>query len=363
MPKRVKFSEASIDMLRVAQLFYREKWNKQRIAESLNIDVRKVGATLERALQAGLVRIFIGETLENSLPEQQIKAKYPHMQKVLILPLHGRIETEQQYIGLLQRFGMVAASLLDDLIDRHGSKGPFRVGISGGETLLEFVNAVPDRLRRDLHVHATSVVPHGQPVMYASGVDPSTNATILWAKSGRIAGQCHYTTITPYDTDKTGIEARELIQTQAKMLSENPKIKAVIEEMRYLNVVFTGLGTLTSPAPEYSFMNKRLTTMGLLHPLITLEDFAQDEAVGDISYCLVNVDGKSDDKWRFFPAVGDHSDYPGVSYYRHMVEMEKPVIAIAGPFRLAPIKAVLRGKLVNILITDEDTAQQIVAGD
>jgi DNA-binding transcriptional regulator LsrR (DeoR family) len=35
-----------------------------------------------------------------------------------------------------------------------------------------------------------------------------------------------------------------------------------------------------------------------------------------------------------------------------MVEQKKPGVAIAGPYKLEPIKAGLKGKLFNVWITD-----------
>jgi len=43
-----------------------------------------------------------------------------------------------------------------------------------------------------------------------------------------------------------------------------------------------------------------------------------------------------------------------------MVEQNKPVVAIAGPYKLEPIKAALKGKLFNVWITDQHTAEEIL---
>ena len=363
MPRPAKVSSDSIDMLQVAKMFYREGLTKLDIADNLRIDPRTVSATLKRAIDTGMVHIEIRETQGNTSLKEQIGRKYPHILDIKILPTSGIVENKDQYFEMLQRFGKVAADLLDNMIERQERDRPFRVGISGGETLLEFVNAVPERLRANLHVHAVAVVPHGPSKMYASGVDPTINSTILWAKSGRRADHCHFTTIAPYDTKEKGARAHNFIQAQRAELAKNSTIKTVIEGMQNLDVVFTGLGTFTRPGPGFEFMNARLTTMSVLQPQLKIKDFVKLKAVGDLGYCLIDANGESNDDWRFFPSIGDYSHYKGVKYYRHMVQRKKPVVAIAGPFRLDPIKAALRGKLINILITDDVTAQQIAEGD
>ena len=359
---RPKNTPNAAQMLRVARMFYEDDKSKQDIAEKEKIDSRKVKWLLEQAKELDLVRITFRGTTESDL-EHRIIRKYPHMLRVLILPLHGPVETTNQYGELLQRFALAAADHFDDLLKSHTSDMPLHVGISGGETLLEFVNAVPEQTRKNLHLHATTVVPHGQLAMSASHVDPSTNATILWAKSGRLPGHCHYTTVTPYDTKKRGMEARVFIRERLEELDRNSKIRAVIQGMQNLDVVYAGIGTLTPPAKADPIMKNRLTIMSLLEPLVTMKDLIKEKAVGDVSYCLIDADGNTSDDWRFFPRVGDYSEFKGEEFYRKMVEKKKAVIAMAGPYKLQPIKAALRGKLINTLITDEETARQLAEGD
>ena len=225
---RPKNTPNAAQMLRVARMFYEDDKTKQEIAKAEKIDSRKVKWLLEQAKELDLVRITFRGTTESDL-EHRIRRKYLHLLRVLILPLHGPVETTAQYGELLQRFALATADHFEDLLLEHTSDEPLHVGISGGETLLEFVNAVPEQTRKNLHLHATTVVPHGQLAMSGSHVDPSTNATILWAKSGRLPGHCHYATITPFDTKERGVQARKFIRERLIEFDRNSKIRAVIQ--------------------------------------------------------------------------------------------------------------------------------------
>ena len=49
----------------------------------------------------------------------------------------------------------------------------------------------------------------------------------------------------------------------------------------------------------------------------------------------------------------------GLGFYKTMTQVAKPVIAIAGPYKLAALRAALKGKLFNVLVTDEHTAREL----
>jgi len=355
-------------MRQVARMYYIEGKTRQTISKDLSLDPRKTSWLLDMAFKLGVVRIDIrGETDAEDLAAR-FQKKFD-LKRVLIAPPGPPIKTAQDaplYTPLLRNLAVLAADYFDELVTRQEQDNPgqpFRVGISGGESLYQFVKAVPEKLRPQVHVHATSVVAHGQLEMSGSHVDPSTNCTNLWTKAGGLPGQCHYTTMTPYDTDAKGLpEARKFIKRELKRLTGNRKIEAVLTAAQNIDVAFTGLGTLTPPPGADAILMNRLTMMSLLQPNITLKDLVKENAVGDLSYCLFDENGNSNDDWRFFPMVGDFSEHKGLDFYRHMCDQRKTVIAIAGPYKLEPIKAALKGKLINVLITDEHTAREILEG-
>jgi DNA-binding transcriptional regulator LsrR (DeoR family) len=355
-------------MRQVARMYYLEGLTRQKISEQLGLDPRKTSWLLDMAYKLGVVRIDIrGETDQEELAAR-LQKKFD-LKRVFIAPPGPEIKTAQDaplYTPLLRNLAVLAADYFDGIVSRQEQDNPgqpFRIGISGGTSLYQFVKAVPEKLRPNVHVHATSVVAHGQLETSGSHVDPSTNCTNLWTKAGGLPGQCHYTTMTPFDTDARGLpEGRKFIKKELKRLTGNRKIEAVLTAAQEIDVAFTGLGTLTPPPGADAILMNQLTMMSLLQPIITLKDLATEKAVGELSYCLFDENGDSNDHWRFFPMVGDFSEYKGVDFYRHMCEQRKTVVAIAGPYKLDPIKAALKGKLINVLITDEHTAREVIEG-
>jgi DNA-binding transcriptional regulator LsrR (DeoR family) len=385
-------------MLRVARWFYKDGLKQEQIAKALRCDVRKVRWLLNAAKQNGIVRIDIdeqpGEEIE-SLQNEFLK-RYPHLKKVVIVP-GGAIESEAEYSYLLRKWGFEAAAYLDTLAD---SGQDLQVGVSGGETILEAMTALPNRLRANVHFYALALIGRGR-LVNASHVDPSINSTVGWARSGRLPGHCHYATVPPYDRD---LGSRRAIADELNRLAARKPIEHVIRDMDEINVAFVGLGVVNpggnNPALTNSHIN-RIAMTGLLKPLgITPNDLAKEGAFGDLAYCLFDSDGQenprdaqgnklSKDHWRFFLTAGHYdAKRRGVEFYRQMVkeseaqtlrsilneEIEqglsatgtkegKKVIAIAGAFKEDAILVGLKGKLFNVWFTNEAAARKIAEAD
>lgn len=349
-------------MLQAARLFYQDDLTKEEIRQRLNLrDRRKVTSLLNAAKEKGRVRIYIDDVKSESGLEQKIRQKYPHLTDVVIVPGQP-VTTTDQYSALLKRWGAIAAEYLDRFIDHHPDK-ILHVGISGGETLLEFVNALPSHPRSKVHVYATACVGRGRSDITAAHVDPVVNATLLWAKSGLLPGNCHYATVPPYsDLKERGTRARGSIADELEELADRAAIRVVIEAMEKLDIAFGGIGVINPPSGDAVHMS-RVTMTGLLKPVsVNIEkELSREKAAADFAYCLIDENGKSKDDWRFFLSAGHYSKHAGIDFYRHMVESGKKVVTMAGPYKVAAIVACLKARAFNVWITDEDSAQQVLA--
>ena len=383
-------------MVRVARWFYKDGLKQEQIAKLLRCDVRRVRSLLNAARQNQIVRIDIdeqpGEEIE-TLQNDFLK-RYLHLKKVFIVP-GGAIESESEYSYLLRKWGFEAAAYLDTLAD---SGQDLQVGVSGGETILEAMTALPNRLRPNVHFYATALIGRGR-LVNASHVDPPINATVGWARSGRLPGHCHYGTVPPYDRD---LGSRRAIAEELSRLATRKPIEHVIRDMDEINVAFVGLGIVNPGGNNPAFTNShinRIAMTGLLKPLgITPNDLAKEGAFGDLAYCLFDSEGQenprdaqgnklSKEHWRFFLTAG-HYDVKrrGVEFYREMVkeseaqtlksilneEIEhglsasgtkegRKVIAIGGAFKEDAILVGLKSKLFNVWFTNEAAARKILA--
>ncbi len=359
MSRPKKKDPTTAEMLRASRLFYKDNWNRKQIAAEMNTDIRGVTKILKQAQQQGVVRIQIHETVESGL-EQSLRAKFPHLQRALIAT-GGQITTPDKHAELHQRWALMAADYFDELYESHPDDRPLHVGVTGGEHVLEFVNAVPERDRRNLFIHVTALVGRGPLSESASHVDPVVNANILWSHSGRLSGHCEYATVSPYVTKGPGPAARRAVREEIEKVEANQTVIGVVKDMDRIDVVFVGIGSV-NPGRVHPVTRNRVTMTGLLENIVTPQQLAREGAIGDLSYCPFDRHGKSQKKWQFFLTAGHFSKHPGVKFYKRMVATGKKVVAFGGPYKLDAIKVALKAKMFNVWITDEHTARQIAEG-
>jgi DNA-binding transcriptional regulator LsrR (DeoR family) len=354
-------------MRQAARMFYKDKLSKTDIAQRFDVDPRKITWLLEQAEQFGIVKITVEETGGSDL-EEPLREKFPHLQRVLIVS-GPKVETVEQYQPVfLSRAAQVAADYFDELVEAQEQKStrPFRAVISGGESWLEFSNAVKDRPRKNLCIHVAGLIGHGR-VGSAMHIDPIVNSSVLWSHSGRIAGRCIYSTVPPFNVSKPGPKARKAAHDQVEELALLPPVRDGLADVTAdkIDVALAGIG-LVDPAAADSALRDRISSTVLLRSIVRPARLAKEGAIGEISYCHFNENGEDpDNQWRFFLTAGECDEDPkrrGLGFYKAMTQAAKPVIAIAGPYKLDPIKAALKGKLINILITDEHTAREIIEG-
>ena len=360
MPRPKKVATTS-DMVLAAQLFYKDKEARKNIAKRLHTDLHGVAWLLAEAERHHIVEFQVHQTIDSDL-EHRIKKLYPHVQRVLLVPGYP-VETSAQYAELLKRYAVVTAKYFDELLD-YSEDQPIHVGITGGETTLEFVNAVPERIRKNLYIHTTALVSRGRLQKSGSHIEPSVNASILWSRSGRIPGRCEYATVSPYRIEEHGRNKRAAVAAELRVLVESRPIRDVINAMDNIDIAFAHIG-LVDPGDVPPIQKNRITVNSVLKAIVTPKELKEEGAIADLSYCLFDKDGNSRDDWTFFLSAGHYAadeKRRGLGFFKQMVADDKKVIVPAGPYKLPAIKAALQAKLFNVLITDEDTARRVADG-
>ncbi|MGC2662038.1 MAG: sugar-binding domain-containing protein [Bryobacteraceae bacterium] len=338
------------DIYTAAYLFYEKKKNRTFIAGKMGIDPRRVTQLLKHAVDNDVVRVQVYQTAEVAV-EQGVRERFPKLDRVLVVP-GSQIETEKQCDDLFRRMGRLAADYFERLYEEHPRGRPLHVGLTGGARLLEFSSAVSVRDRKEVRVHVTALVGRGQLGETESHVEPNVAASILWTHCGSFAGQCEYETVEPYrDTGSIG--------KTLKRLEGIPSIKAIVQDMDDLDVVFAGFGFLNNPDATDAWEN-RITMGSLLKSHVEPKQLSR--AVGDFCYCPFDADGNGDARWRLFLTAGHYSECGGIDFDKRMVARKRPVVGFGGPRLLPVIKAALKGEIINVLIIDEHSARELAEG-
>jgi len=360
MPRPQKVPNTA-DMVLAAQLFYKQKVPRKQIADRLNTDLRGVAWLLAQAEKFQIVNIQIHQTVESEL-EHQIRKLFPDVQRVLLVP-GEHVETAPQYLEMQRRYAIATAKYFDELVDHHKG-GSLHVGVSGGETVLEIVSAVPERLRKNLYIHVTSLMGRGPLQKSGNQIEPAVNASILWSRSGLVPGHCQYATVLPYTIQKPGTEARKSVAAELRALSESQPIRAVIDAMDRIQVAFLGISMVNAGRAPAALQN-RVAVSAILQSIVSRKDLESEGAIAATSSWVFDEDGNSRDDWNFFLSAGHFAKdekRKGLGFFKQMVQDGKKVIVAGGPFKVPGIRAALKGKMFNVLVTDEVSAQQIARG-
>jgi Putative sugar-binding domain len=197
-------------------------------------------------------------------------------------------------------------------------------------------------------------------------IGPESCLTYAWIRSGMLPGHLYYATATPpksYDTkgvDPADIHSRACIRVRAHtdaLLKESPQIETV-HKLAHANILIAGFGLATNKESH-----NPLTMAGVLREygidMTRLRSKAGAAPAGDFAYAIFDDQGNGHDEWEFLLTAG----YPNSVKYlkKRAAEPANKVIGVGGYDRLPAIKAALKGKLFNVLITDRRTGDALFA--
>lgn len=78
--------------------------------------------------------------------------------------------------------------------------------------------------------------------------------------------------------------------------------------------------------------------------------------MGDINYSFFDEEGRTTSDWNIFPSLGAEQS-------KAMVNKGKKVVVAVGKYKLAALRGALKGRLFNVLITDEMAARELLDSD
>ncbi len=304
--------------VRVSRMYYEQGLTQQQIARSTHLSRPTVSRLLDRALRAGIVEIRIRDPLGDaeSLAAVLVE-RFSLRQAILAGPaFHGDDPRP--------RVGRLVAEHVQRLL-RDG----MTLGISWGKTLREMLLALqPARL-----AHLTVVQMMGG----LAAVEDSVDTTGLAQEVGRVLGGRTVRFLAPALIDNPGIRRRVL---------STPEVKQAMEFLGRLDAAVVGIGAISPHVP--------LVERGYF----SADVMAKYRAQGARGEMLL----------QFFDAGGR----PMHSLNRRVVGM--PLQSLAGvplvvagvsgpPDKSEAVLAALRGRLVNVLITDVETARRVLARD
>ncbi|MEX0779041.1 MAG: sugar-binding transcriptional regulator [Balneolales bacterium] len=307
---------------KVSSLYYYQNLNQQAIAKRLQLSRLKISRLLKQARDQGIVQISIAFPDDNFIGlETKLEEKY-HLKEVVIV--ESSISENSISESLIQRqLGLAAANFLH----RSISEGDV-IGLTWGTTLQAMIDSVQPKPTKDLHVIQT-----------LGGVGPpeaKAHATDISRRLSNLLGS--KLNLLPAPGIVESVEAKNVL------LSDR-RVRSTLDLFSKINTLYVGLGALNTN-PVLIKDNHEISSQ-------LQQEILKSDAVGDIGL-------------NFFNANGDevNTKFKDLIIGISMEELKKvdTVVGIAGGAqKLHSIAGALKGKLIDVLIVDNHTAQKLLA--
>ena len=314
----------------VTRRFYLEGQSKTAIGAQLGLSSTHIARLIEEARDLGFVSIQY-HWPRMSKPAFELKQKYPFLREVIV------IATSVDYAPQQGALAEQASLYFEERVN-PGAK----VGLSGGQTVFEMIKALPER-SREIQIVPSAVLARGDRVV--RHIDPIVSVTLLWAKSGLKEGALSFLTVTPLERTKRRLALKD-VRNYINELSRLGRVERMCKSMAEVDFLFASVREIGSQSddPEMGAM-----AIDLLSDIgITARDLKG--AVADINYSFIDAEGNSRSDWRLFLSL--HSE----DLRRMAADPGKRIVVTAGDRKHEALRAALRGKLFNVLITNERTA-------
>jgi lsr operon transcriptional repressor len=304
---------------RIAWLYYKEKLTQEQIAQRISLSRQKVQRLLEKARDLEIVQFNLKHPFVNLLSvEMEVRERFG-LRDAVVVPSAGADPAVRN-----RAYAIAGAAYLQRKL---AAMGPCTLGIGWGNTtalLADFFE--PESAARGVQI--VSLI--GNLMM-----NVAMNPYIMAEKIARKLEAPFYNIWAPAIA-----QSRE----RAEVFKSEPWIKEVLDIGKRATAILVSIGEATESAS--------LFTMGYLSPA-DLRRLIGKGAVGDILCRFFDATGRIIEDEVHDRVIGVPMDVFG--------DPDRLIIGVAGgPAKVAPIRAALRKRYVNVLITDETTAAALL---
>jgi deoxyribonucleoside regulator len=301
----------------VSTLYYEKNFTQLEISNRLYISRTRISRLLKQARDAGIVEIKVHHMFErNYALEERFKRRF-NLKEVYLLSDFGKSPA-----AIKSSVGMLTASYLNKRITNR-----LVLGVSWGNAIKETVNALA--VKRKIPIEVVQIMGA------ASIANPNLNAQELVRKIAKIyGGAAHYLNFPLFVKD-------EYIKQQ---INSDPIISGVLDLALYADIILTGIGAINEisvTSPWLGYMSQAI-----------FQKIKSQKAVGCIGAHFFDRDGQAiDNEWNR-QCIGIDLDN-----IRRVAEV---IVTAAGVAKAEAISGALRGGYINVLISDDDTANAII---
>lgn len=314
-------------MVQCLELYYRQGRSQKDIASALGVSAATVSRLLKRAFDEGLVRVELDlprtQDLETALIERF------GLRDAVVVAAGGRADVKEE-------LGVAAAAYFE----KTAANG-LRVGLSCGFTLYQTIRALRERSFRDLALYPLS----GESSLKLVDLSPNTLVGMMAAK--------YRPHVTAYALPVQHLVSLREIERVRRRLLRDPEVRQLYESAQAVDIALVGVGQIGEQTPgfcslaeAYGVSVKRLREFGV---------------VGEINYQPFDAEGRIVDQPELRALMRRILSVSGDRLQELSRREDRWIIAVAGGRpKIDAVRGALRGRFMNVIVTDEDVAQAVL---
>lgn len=305
-------------MLKISRMYYLDELTQAEIAKKVGVSRPIISKGLQKARNEGLVEIIIHDEVEHTINLEQEIANAFSLVDVIVVPT-AEMPAEVAKNALSKA---AAAYVLKQLKDASITK----LGISWGTTLANIVKEWPNEAHEQLKVI---------PLIGGMGsnrIELHSNQ-LAYELSKKLGCNCE------------SLYAPAIVETEQfrELLLQTPTVADVLEEAKKIDLAIVGIGN--------PYVDSTMEEIGYIGAE-ELKSLKAAGVVGDINSCFVCEDGSIAKNTINERVIGVNVD--------DLKQVDKVIAVVQGVHKVDSIIATLRGGYVDTLITDEQTAAELV---
>ena len=266
--------------------------------------------------------------------EDQLKERYPHLRELrVVVPGMPDMDSVQKTVA------REAAYYLEEITPKGAS-----IGLSRGKTIYHLINYLEAERLTGLSLYPLTMTP----ILTMPGLTANALVGMMSTK---------YPDAKAFILPSMPVSSKDEYE---KRLAANPELQKIYRDIWNVDIMVLGIGYLLGPLLGF----RALATQELG---LTAEDLARKGVVGEINHTPVNANGDP---------LTDYSDPELAALTRRVIGVgaldlreragmaDRYVIAVAGGLeKTEAIRACLKWRYFNVLITDAYVAEAILQGE
>ncbi|MCE5328883.1 sugar-binding transcriptional regulator [bacterium] len=305
-------------MVKVSTLYYKDGLTQDDISKKLKISKYQVNRILKRAVETGIVQISINDSLTHITEYEEKLEKQFNLKRAIVVDNSGLSDKE-----LKAKMGQAASNYLLEIIKNNDI-----IGVAWGTTINEVINHLPNKINKNVEVVQVTGGVHQLSV--------NLNCQDIARRLAAIYGVEPHLIYAPAIVESSKL--RDLLLNELS-------IKETFKFFSKINIALVGIGSIF-PKVISSFIETGSFSQD------DLEKLKLHKAVGDVFSHFFDINGRISDSDIDSRMIAISTD--------DLFKIPYSIGVAGGEAKAEAILGAMRGKYINILVTDSKAAAKIL---